>query len=306
MALLARLMVILPLVLSTIGLILAALSLSAGHKEGFMEEYALARVNVSRIGYDLIKASDTNEINNDSGGFLDIIEGLWDDAKHAIIDKLNDLIGGAVDEVADKLGISDWYSVHVMNGCEGSFQPNGTVKSASLQTTNCSDSKAGYRLDLETIITNQLSLGPFDIKLPDLGWTDDIQANLDSLNEALLGFFVLYVLGITFCGLSILICLAAFVKPQHKKVVLSAVCISLIAASVLVAASIIATVMTTKGIDRMNRLTRHIGVEVQGGHKFLGLTWTSAVAILLAFMIWGIKYLIIRKGRDTPVASAKV
>lgn len=162
------------------------------------------------------------------------------------------------------------------------------------------------RLDLETIITNQLSLGPFDIKLPDLGWTDDIQANLDSLNEALLGFFVLYVLGITFCGLSILICLAAFVKPQHKKVVLSAVCISLIAASVLVAASIIATVMTTKGIDRMNRLTRHIGVEVQGGHKFLGLTWTSAVAILLAFMIWGIKYLIIRKGRDTPVASAKV
>ncbi|CAI6088401.1 unnamed protein product [Clonostachys chloroleuca] len=279
MALLARLMVIIPLVLSTIGLILAALSLSAGHKEGFMEEYALARVNVSRIGYDLIKASDTNEINNNSGGFLDIIEGLWDDAKHAIIDKLNDLIGGAVDEVADKLGISDWYSVHVMNG---------------------------YRLDLETIITNQLSLRPFDIKLPDLGWTDDIQANLDSLNEALLGFFVLYVLGITFCGLSILICLAAFVKPQHKKVVLSAVCISLIAASVLVAASIIATVMTTKGIDRMNRLTRHIGVEVQGGHKFLGLTWTSAVAILLAFMIWGIKYLIIRKGRDTPVASAKV
>ncbi|CAH0022262.1 unnamed protein product [Clonostachys rhizophaga] len=279
MALLARLTVIIPLVLSAIGLILAALSLSAGHKEGFMEEYALARVNVSRIGYDLIKASDTDGKNNDSGGFLDIIKDLWDDAKHAIIDKLNDLIGGAVDEVADKLGISDWYSVHVMNG---------------------------YRLDLETIINNQLSLGPFDIKLPDLGWTDDIQANLDSLNEALLGFFVLYVLGITFCGLSILICLAAFAKPEHKKVVLSAVSISLIAASVLVAASIIATVMTTKGIDRMNLLTRHIGVEVQGGHKFLGLTWTSAVAILLALMFWGTKYLIIRKGRDTPVASAKV
>uniref|UniRef100_A0A0B7KGA8 SUR7 protein n=1 Tax=Bionectria ochroleuca TaxID=29856 RepID=A0A0B7KGA8_BIOOC len=294
MALLARLTIIIPLVLSAIGLILAALSLSAGHKEGFMEEYALARVNVSRIGYDLIKASDTDGKNNDSGGFLDIIKDLWDDAKHAIIDKLNDLIGGAVDEVADKLGISDWYSVHVMNGCEGSFQPNGTVKSASFQTTNCSDSKAGC------------NLGPFDIKLPDLGWTDDIQANLDSLNEALLGFFVLYVLGITFCGLSIPICLAAFVKPQHKKVVLSAVFISLAAASVLVAASIIATVMTTKGITRMNLLTRHIGVEVQGGHKFLGLTWTSAVAILLAFMFWGIKYLIIRKGRDTPVASAKV
>ncbi|CAH0051991.1 unnamed protein product [Clonostachys solani] len=278
MALLARLIVIIPLALSTIGLILAALSLSAGHKEGFMEEYALARVNVSRIGYDLIKASDTNEKNNNSGGFLDIIKDLWDDTKHAIIDKLNDLIGGTVDEVADKIGISDWYSVHVMNG---------------------------YRLDLETIINNQLSLGPFDIKLPNLGWTDDIQANLDTLNEALLGFFVLYVLGITFCGLSILICLAAFVKPQHKRVALSAVLISLTAASVLVTASIIATVVTTKGIDRMNRLTRHIGVEVQGGQKFLALTWTSAVAILLAFMFWGIKYLIIRKRRDTPVEKAK-
>ncbi|CAG9988243.1 unnamed protein product [Clonostachys byssicola] len=291
MVLLARLAIIVPLVLSTIGLILAALSLSAGHKKGFMEEYALARVNVSRIGYDIIKASDTNKIH-DSGGFLDIIKDLWDDTKHAIIDKLNDLIGGTVDELADKLGISNWYSVHVMNGCQGSFQPNGTVKSASLQTTNCSDSKAG--------------LGPFDIKLPDLGWTDDIQANLNSLNEALLGFFVLYVLGITLCGISILTCLAAFIKPQHKKVVLSAVFTNLIAASVLVAASIIATVMTTKGIERMNRLTRHIGVEIQGGYKFLGLTWTSAVAILLAFMFWGIKYLLIRKGRDSPVASAKV
>jgi hypothetical protein len=45
MALLARLTIIIPLVLSAIGLILAALSLSAGHKEGFMEEYALARVS---------------------------------------------------------------------------------------------------------------------------------------------------------------------------------------------------------------------------------------------------------------------
>ncbi|VUC27912.1 unnamed protein product [Clonostachys rosea] len=292
MVLLARLTVIIPLVLSTIGLILAALSLSAGHKEGFMEDYAIARVNVSRIGYDVIKASDTDDKGYSDGGFLDIIKDLWDDAKHAIIDKLNDLIGGIVDEVADKIGISDWYSIHVMNGCEGSFQPNGTVKSASLQTTNCSESKAG--------------LGPFDIKLPDLGWTDDIQANLDSLNEALLGFFVLYVLGITFCGLSILACLAAFVKPQHQRVVLVAVLVTLTATGVLLTASIIATVITTKGISRMNQLARHIGIDVQGGQKFLGLTWTSAVAILLASMFWSIKYFIIRKGRDTPVASAKV
>lgn len=45
MTVLARLAVLLPLVLSIVGLIISALSLFAGHREGFMEDYAIARVS---------------------------------------------------------------------------------------------------------------------------------------------------------------------------------------------------------------------------------------------------------------------
>ena len=44
MALLTRLLVLIPLVLSIVGMVLSALSLFAGHKQGFMEDYAIARV----------------------------------------------------------------------------------------------------------------------------------------------------------------------------------------------------------------------------------------------------------------------
>lgn len=46
MSLLPRLVVIVPLVLSIIGMVLSALALFAGHQKGFMEEYAIARVSI--------------------------------------------------------------------------------------------------------------------------------------------------------------------------------------------------------------------------------------------------------------------
>ena len=55
----------------------------------------------------------------------------------------NDLVGGAVDDVADALGISDWYSIHVMNACEGNFESNSNASSTSLNTTSCTEASAG-------------------------------------------------------------------------------------------------------------------------------------------------------------------
>lgn len=46
MALLPRLVILVPLVLSIIGMVLSALALFAGNQKGFMEEYAIARVSV--------------------------------------------------------------------------------------------------------------------------------------------------------------------------------------------------------------------------------------------------------------------
>lgn len=51
MSLLQRFIVVIPLVLSIVGFVLSSLSLFAGHKDGFMEDYAIARVSCSsRVG----------------------------------------------------------------------------------------------------------------------------------------------------------------------------------------------------------------------------------------------------------------
>lgn len=152
MAILARVVVLIPLLLSIAVVILSALALFAGHKEGFMEDYAIARLNVSRIGYDIIGGGDSDEANteeqedNDEDNSLwDDIKDTWDDAKETLVDEVNDLIGGVAGDLAETIGISEWYSLHVMDACEGNYSPNSTDENASLNITECTGSQAGCK-----------------------------------------------------------------------------------------------------------------------------------------------------------------
>ena len=97
------------------------------------------------IGQDLFsKDSDKEEEDDDGhGGWLGNIKDKFDDVKDSAKDELNDLVGDAADDVANALGISDWYSIHVMNACEGDFKPNATASSTSLNITNCTETSAG-------------------------------------------------------------------------------------------------------------------------------------------------------------------
>lgn len=68
--------------------------------------------------------------------FRDKIDDIKDDVKGIIDDIASDLVG----DLADKLGVSDWYSVHIMDACQGDFTPNGTASSPRLKVKNCTDS----------------------------------------------------------------------------------------------------------------------------------------------------------------------
>ena len=147
MAVLARerVVVLIPLVFSVVALVLSSLALFAGHKEDFMKDYAIARLNVSRIGYDILSGgSDDNEDEEEEeGSFWDTIQDTWDDAKETVIDQINDAVGDLAGEVAEAIGISEWYSLHVMDVCEGNYSPNSTAEDASLDVTGCTGSQAG-------------------------------------------------------------------------------------------------------------------------------------------------------------------
>lgn len=43
------------------------------------------------------------------------------------------------------LGISDWYSLHLMAGCEGSYSPSALAPDAQLEVTSCSPMSIGCK-----------------------------------------------------------------------------------------------------------------------------------------------------------------
>jgi len=292
MALLTRLLVLIPLVLSIVGMVLSALSLFAGHKQGFMEDYAIARLNVSMMGQELLPTSSDEVEEEDDGddGFLDSVGDKISDLKDDVVDYGNDLLGDGVDRVTEELGIADWYSIHVMDSCEGYYEPNATDANPSLNSTGCTDSEPGQRFNLSKILDKQMSLGPIEVSINDLGWTPEVQEKLDILNDALLGLFILYVLGMGFSGLAILGCIAAFFLPEKRAVHLANFVVATLGALSLLVASILVTVAVTKGVNEINDVAEAINIEVDRGNKFLIISWVAAGVLLTSVIFWAVKF----------------
>jgi hypothetical protein len=55
--------------------------------------------------------------------------------------KVAGVLAGVEDDIADKLaaklGIKQFYSLHVMDSCEGDFSPNATAKNAGYNVSSC-------------------------------------------------------------------------------------------------------------------------------------------------------------------------
>ena len=94
-------------------------------------------------------SNDDNKRDGILGTLGGDIEGEFNKLKNKIDNKienaLNNVTGSIADELAKELGISEWYSVHVMDSCDGNYKPNVTAKSPSLKVTNCTHSGPGSR-----------------------------------------------------------------------------------------------------------------------------------------------------------------
>lgn len=133
-------------------------------------------------------------------------------------------------------------------------------------------------------------MGPVDINLSDLGWTDDIQDKIDILNDALMGLFILYVLGMGFSGIGMLACLVAGLVPERRSVALTNLVVASLATLALLIASILVTVAVTKGVDEINDAAEDIGVKVSRGNGFLAISWVAAGVMLCALVFWAVRF----------------
>ncbi|KAK5941974.1 hypothetical protein PMZ80_005925 [Knufia obscura] len=265
---------ILTLLCSAAALILSFLCLFAGSKRSFLQNGDLLTLNMSRLGY----LGDTFNTTDGDGGFLD---NLINDAQEDV----NDLINDATTEIASQLNISDFYSVHLMNYCEGMFEPNGTAAAngsdVSKNTTYCSPRNSAFHFNVTEIVQSAL---PDEISLGDIQWPEEVTDAQNLIRTASIATEVLYIIGIVFTGLALLGAIFGFFTEGR----LSACCnviVDLIALIALIAASAVATVVIVKAVNALNKYGNDIGVSATKGDRFLGMTWAATGLMLIATIV---------------------
>ncbi|KFA60511.1 hypothetical protein S40285_07870 [Stachybotrys chlorohalonatus IBT 40285] len=324
MVAMTRLAILLPLALSIVAIVLSALCLFAGHQEGFMEDYAIARLNTSMVGHGLFditsdgereeeeeEQTGADEEDGESSWFDDItgdvsdsISDTLDDVQQSVEDTLNDVTGSAADAVAEALGLSEWFSIHVMTACEGMYRPNATANNAGLNTTDCTSSSPDNRIDLDDMIAAELSAGPLeDLSLEDINWPEEVQTALDMLNGALLAVFIFYVLTMAFSGLLIFTSVGSFFAPGSRALVITNLTLAALGAIASTVASTLITVAVTEGINELNRYTDDVGIRGERGNNFLIITWVTTACMLGVLVFWSTSCCLLARQRRRAVRS---
>ncbi|KAI1761119.1 hypothetical protein GGR53DRAFT_45096 [Hypoxylon sp. FL1150] len=306
--------VVIPLILSIVGFILAMIALFAGtgSQQQALEDYHLIAINMSDFGHDLIPTATSSgsqpSATDAESSIWDQIEDGLEDLGNDIVDELNDIANDVADKLSAELGISQWYSIHVMTACEGNFAPNATSPGAWYNTTNCTARSAGVQLNLTEILQSEIDKGPLDIDAADIPFPSSIQDTIDDLNKFLRATFVLYVLGSAFSGLSFLSCIAVLTLRRDslgRGAILANMAIAALAVTALALASAITTAVSKKGVSEINDNGAEAGISAIEGTKLMIISWVAFAVMWVTLSFWCVSCCLPRRRRAAPALDDK-
>ncbi|KAF1975788.1 hypothetical protein BU23DRAFT_579007 [Bimuria novae-zelandiae CBS 107.79] len=287
---------LIPALLSAAALVLAFLCLFAGHKKNFMEDYHILSLNVSRLGEGLVEGT----IGQDEG----TLGSLWD----LVPDSIQDDVGEAAGAVADKLGIEDFYSAHLLDYCYGQFTPaeapNATLDASDISrnVTGCSNSTAMFWFNPTEILERALNNSGVDVTLSDLKWPQDIQRGLDALRLVSVTAFVLYCIAIGLIFLSFLAALVAVFAAGRLSACVNLL-VGILSFLAIGLASALVTAVIEKGADVINKHGSDIGVRADKGKKFMAITWVATALMFVTLLLWVVELCVGRKRKGTYAAK---
>jgi len=130
--------------IAVVSLVLTVLALIAGMSPGFMEDYHILLLNTSTLGHIPAPTRGNDPSPTSCGPFGGSLSKICASATAAVgsavssgLAELSDIENETADKVAKKLGIQQWYSLHAMDICEGTFTPNATTAGAGYNVTSC-------------------------------------------------------------------------------------------------------------------------------------------------------------------------
>lgn len=275
-----RLLAILPIITSTVALILTFLCLFAGHKPDFMQDYHLITLNTSRIGYNVLNTTASTNTSNP-------LRNLWNDFRNNVNEEVNERIG----DTAERLGIDDFYSLHILDFCFGNYTPsplpNATLKASDIskEVEGCSNRTAMFTWDPVATLEEKLNATGLDITLEDLNFPSDIQRGIDALQILQKTTFILYCIGIALIFVSLIASIPAIFSNGRGSACVN-FCLALLAFLAVGLASALVTAVIVKGSNVINEYTEDVGIEAHRGSKFLALTWSATALMFIAVITW--------------------
>ena len=198
--------------------------------------------------------------------------------ENALKDKIGDNIRQDINNLTRALGIYDFYSIHLLDYCEGYYHNSSTGNNAGKNVTHCSNRTALFDFDPKQTLQKQLING---VTLEDLGWPESLDDDIKDIRHFIIATFVLYCIGAGFAGLMILGCLAA-IFSESTSIAMVDFIMSLLSFLALGIASAIATSAMNKAVHVINEDGKKIGVSAFKGTKFLGMTWAATALMLVS------------------------
>lgn len=137
------------------------------------------------------------------------------------------------------------------------------------------------------------------LNLAELGFTRDLQDELNKIPGPLQVLTVFYILAVACSGLSVVLYFGWLFRPNYNMSWASPV-VAWLTASLLFAGNII-VVVSERAVDTINSLGPQVGLSVSTGKKFAALTWTAFASALAMAMYWSYEICKDRKARKKVV-----
>ncbi|KAB8556599.1 hypothetical protein FH972_025636 [Carpinus fangiana] len=279
-----------------------------GSKVGMLETYDIVTLNTSRIAVDLFNTTSNSSSCSepqDQGFFTSILHNVTCDIHNATDSVQSDIesaLNDVLQSVASDLGLHDFYSVHILDFCEGFYTPPNTT-SSTRNVTHCSNATALFAFNATQTLERELARGGLDLDLAQLHWPAAIDHGLRTLRRAFNAVFVLYCIGIGFTGLLLLGSLAALLLSSGARLVaLADLVLALLAFVALLVASAVVTYAGGKAADVVNDHGDAVDVNARRGGGFLGLTWAATALVFVAALAWSVECCVGRR-RGTAVSK---
>ncbi|KAJ2998286.1 hypothetical protein NUW58_g374 [Xylaria curta] len=285
-----------PVLISFVAFVLALIALLAGTgpQQESLEPYHIIAVNLSNFGHDLVASPTKSDPKPSSTSGSSLFDEIADGARglgQDISDGVNNITDGIADKVIEELGISQWYSLHILTFCEGMFAPNASDPDAWFNLTSCTAPQPARRLNLSDVLDHEIQAGPLHKNLNQLPIPESVQNAIDIVNNALLALLAFYALASGLAGLSFLLSLAVLVLLRNnvnKLIVWTNMAVAGLGAFMFLIASAMISYVNNKGVEEINNAGKDIGISGIKGVRLIKISWATFGLMSFVSLYWGL------------------